>query len=264
MKNPISRRIERRAVQILVFIIILLGCGVLWQRLRPRRPDFREISVTIRGNVKKPGTYYVPYGTSRFEVLKVAGIKANSDINHVDVYAQADEGEKIDVGVLEKDVAFKDRVLPLPRAYSRHIASQYHHAVRTFQQDSHDRFDGAFMPDNYTNRTAARQAAWQWFFPAPGLTLVPATGERKRYHVHHTVLVRALRSAVKQTGIVKRVTFHTFRHSFATHLLEAGIDIRTIQDMLGHADVSTTMIYTHVARLPRKGGPVSPADLPAH
>jgi hypothetical protein len=112
MKNPISRRIERRAVQILVFVIILLGCGILWQRLRPRTPDFREISVTISGNVKKPGTYYVPYGTSKFEVLKVSGINANSDINHVDVYAQAGEGEKIDVGVLEKNVAFKDRVLP--------------------------------------------------------------------------------------------------------------------------------------------------------
>lgn len=155
----------------------------------------------------------------------------------------------------------KDRVTVLPSKLEDPLKAQIQSVKRIHQIDQEKRIGTSCIPFALQRKypAIATEWGWQYVFPASKPCSDPRSGVYCRHHLHETVLPRFIRIAAKSAGIAKRVTCHTFRHSFATHLLESGYDIRTVQELLGHKDVRTTMVYTHV--LNRGGmGVKSPLD----
>ena len=159
----------------------------------------------------------------------------------------------------------RDRVTMLPMSMREDLVRQIARSRKLWEEDRKNEVAGVAIPGALARKfsQASQEFGWHWLFPAKGLSKDPESGVIRRHHLHEKVYGEAVKRAAKKAGLTKRVTTHVFRHSFATHLLEAGADIRTLQELLGHEDVKTTEIYAHAAQIGNSRGVRSPLDVVA-
>ena len=204
------------------------------------RPEVRQILLNMSGQYQLAASLLYGSGLRLMECLRLRIKDVDFDMNQITV---------------RQGKGNKDRVTMLPTGLITPIGHQIESSGYLFRQDRERGTAGVTLPPSLVRKypNYPIEWGWQWLFPAPNLYTDREDGRLRRHHLHPKSLQRYFKKAVRATGIAKPATPHTLRHAFATHLLEDGADIRTVQELLGHAHVATTQIYTHVLSRPGLG-----------
>jgi integron integrase len=253
VEGNVSASTQNQALQALLFVyahVLEMNVDDLGEVVRARRPKGLP-TVLSRGEAA------TLLGALEGSVRLVAQVLYGSGLRLLEGLRLRVKDLDFERGqILVRDgKGFKDRVSMLPASLVEPLQEQLRVARRIYESDAEAGLGEVWLPEalavKYPN--AAREWCWQWVFPAKQISVDPRTGARRRHHVHENAVQKAVKLAVRKAGLTKPATCHTLRHSFATHLLENGYDIRTVQELLGHKDVSTTQIYTHVMAKPGIG-----------
>ena len=204
------------------------------------REECHNLFEQLSGTTKLMAELMYGSGLRLMELLRLR-IK-DVDINRGQIIVRAGKGDK-------------DRVSVLPVSLAERLREHMKRLRILYEEDRDKKIAGVWLPEGLDRkfREAGKSWEWQWFFPSRQLSVDPRTGLTRRHHVLDAAFQHAIREAARKAALNKRVTPHALRHSFATHLLEQGTDIRTVQDLLGHSDISTTQIYLHVIKKPGIG-----------
>jgi integron integrase len=247
LKRKVSSSTQAQALNALVFFfshVLERQLGDIGPFKRPKRPrrlptvlsptEIRSLFSHLSGMNRL--MIHLMYGTG-MRVMECVRLRIlDLDFEYRNVLVRCSKGKK-------------DRSVPMPELLIEPLKAQIESVNQQHSQDLAAGFGSVYLPTALARKypSADKELRWQYLFPASKIAQDPRSGVYRRHHIHQTVIQKQIKIAAHTAGIIKRVTSHTLRHSFATHLLDAGSDIRTIQDLLGHADVSTTMIYTHIA-----------------
>jgi integron integrase len=237
---------QRQALNAIIFLYkhvldMCIGDNIAPIRAKRRRrlpvvmtvPEVRKVLNLMQGQHMLMAELMYGAGLRRSECLR---LRVNSvDADQKLLYVRFGKGGR-------------DRVLPLPRALDAKLQAQIDVVERYHAEDLAAGFGDAWFPEAFARKigSAAKDLGWQYLFPSKKRSTDPRSGIERRHHVLASGIQKAVRAAVKRARLTKRITCHTFRHSFATHLLENGVNIRVVQELMGHTDVKTTEIYTHV------------------
>ncbi|MBW6512557.1 MAG: integron integrase [Desulfuromonadaceae bacterium] len=251
VQDKVSASTQNQALSALLFLyrhVIGREVGALGDVIRARKPKRLPVVLTVN-EVKVVLEQISGDKWLMVALMYGAGLRLMECLRLRVQVVDFDRGE-----ILVRDgKGGKDRRTMFPKSLATPLKAHLEEVREIHRNDLNDGWGRVPLPNALDRKypNAPTEWRWQWVFPQQGRWKNTKTGEQGRHHVHETLLQRAVKVAVARTHIVKRVGCHTFRHCFATHLLEAGYDIRTIQELMGHKDVSTTMIYTHVLN---KGG----------